>query len=58
MNSEGDNKELNQLIDSQKLSLQEQKEKINNLIWSKRELGKARKEMKALKIKHNNTFKS
>ena len=45
----GDNKELNQLIDSQKLSLQGQKEKINNLIWSKRELGKARKEMKALK---------
>jgi len=45
----GDNEELNQLIDSQKLSLQEQKEKINNLIWSKRELGKARKEMKALK---------
>ena len=45
----GDNKELNQLIDSQKLSLQEQKEKINNLIWTKRELGKAREEMKALK---------
>ncbi len=45
----GDNEELNQLIDSQKLSLQGQKEKINNLIWSKRELGKARKEMKALK---------
>lgn len=45
----GDNEELNQLIDSQKLSLQEQKEKINNLIWSKRELGKARKEMKTLK---------
>ena len=31
------------------MSLQGQKEKINNLIWSKRELGKARKEMKALK---------
>ncbi len=45
----GDNKELNQLIDSQKLSLQEQKEKINNLIWTKRELGKAREEMKTLK---------
>ena len=45
----GDNKELNQLIDSQKLSLQQQKEKINNLIWTKRELGKAREEMKTLK---------
>jgi len=45
----GDNKELNQLIDSQKLSLQAQKEKINNLIWTKRELGKAREEMKTLK---------
>lgn len=45
----GDNKELNELIDSQKASLQEQKEKINNLIWTKRELGKAREEMNALK---------
>jgi len=44
----GDNKELNQLIASQKVSLQEQKEKINNLIWTKRELGKAREEMKTL----------
>lgn len=45
----GDNKELNQLIESQKTSLQQQKEKINNLIWTKRELGKAREEMKTLK---------
>lgn len=45
----GDNKELNELIDSQKLSLKEQREKINNLIWTKRELNKAREEMQMLK---------
>lgn len=45
----GDNKELNELIESQKTSLKEQKEKINNLIWSKRELNKAREEMRLLK---------
>lgn len=44
----GDNKELNNLIDSQKKELTAQKDKINNLIWSKRELVKAREEIKNL----------
>jgi len=35
----GDNNELNSLIESQKAELKSQKEKINNLIWTKRELG-------------------
>ncbi len=41
----GENKELNQLIDSQKKELQAQKDKINNLIWTKRELNKAKDEI-------------
>lgn len=41
----GDNKDLNALIDSQKKELTAQKEKINNLIWTKRELAKAKKEI-------------
>lgn len=41
----GDNKELNLLIDSQKQELTAQKDKINNLIWSKRELNKAKEEI-------------
>lgn len=45
----GDNKELNELIDSQKKELETQKTKISELIWSKRELGKARTELTALK---------
>lgn len=45
----GDNKELNDLIDSQKKELMAQKDKINNLIWTKRELNKAREEMDNLK---------
>ncbi|HMS69155.1 MAG TPA: hypothetical protein PKD18_13500 [Saprospiraceae bacterium] len=45
----GDNKELNELIDSQKNELETQKAKISDLIWSKRELGKAKEEMKVLK---------
>lgn len=44
----GDNKELNSLIDAQKLELQSQKAKINDLIWTKRELGKAKEELKLL----------
>lgn len=44
----GDNKELNDLIDSQKKELTAQKEKINNLIWTKRELTKAREQIKGL----------
>jgi hypothetical protein len=47
----GDNKELNDLIDSQKKELAEQKNKISNLIWTKRELTKAREEIKVLNAK-------
>jgi myosin heavy subunit len=45
----GDNKDLNDLIDSQKKELTAQKEKINNLIWTKRELTKAKKEIENMK---------
>ena len=45
----GDNQELNSLIDSQKKELAAQKDKINNLIWTKRELDKAKEEMKGLR---------
>lgn len=44
----GDNKELNDLIVSQKKELTAQKDKINNLIWSKRELNKAREQIASL----------
>lgn len=44
----GDNKEMNDLIDSQKEELTAQKKKISNLIWTKRELTKAKEEMKLL----------
>lgn len=40
-----DNKELNNLIESQKTELRSQKDKINNLIWTKRELNKAKEEI-------------
>ena len=40
-----DNKELNNLIESQKKELKSQKDKINNLIWTKRELNKAKTEI-------------
>ncbi len=40
-----DNKELDVLIDNQKSELKAQKEKINSLIWSKRELSKAKEEI-------------
>lgn len=40
-----DSKELNELINSQKAELADQKKKINNLIWTKNELGKARDEI-------------
>jgi CHASE3 domain sensor protein len=43
-----DNVQLNTLIDSQKNELKAQKDKINNLIWSKKELDKARNEIKLL----------
>ncbi|MBT8234292.1 MAG: hypothetical protein HKN51_16585 [Saprospiraceae bacterium] len=41
----GDNQELNALIDSQKEELGRQKKRISGLIWSERELGKAREEI-------------
>jgi hypothetical protein len=44
----GDNAQLNALIDSQKSELKTQKDKINNLIWSKKELDKAKVEIKNL----------
>ena len=40
-----DNKELNNLIESQKKELRSQKDKINNLIWTRRELKKAKEEI-------------
>ena len=44
----GDNAQLNALIDSQKSELKAQKDKINNLIWTKKELDKAKAELKNL----------
>lgn len=43
-----DNKELNNLIESQKKELKSQKDKINELIWTKRELSKAKEEIQNL----------
>ena len=40
-----DSKELNELINSQKAELTDQKKKINNLIWTKNELNEARNEI-------------
>lgn len=44
-----DNQELNVLIDTQKEELAAQKKKISGLIWTERELGKARKELNKFK---------
>lgn len=44
----GDNEKLNAMIDNQKNELKTQKEKINNLIWTKKELDKAKLEIKTL----------
>jgi hypothetical protein len=49
----GDNKEMNDLIDSQKKELTDQKKKISNLIWTKRELTKAKEEIKLMNAKAN-----
>jgi len=46
----GTNKALNTQIDKQKSELNAQKEKINNLIWVKRELGKAKDEIANLNV--------
>ncbi|HPK08974.1 MAG TPA: hypothetical protein PK147_09565 [Saprospiraceae bacterium] len=48
-----ENTDLNTLIDSQKAELATQKEKINNLIWTKRELTKAKDEIKKLTTQNN-----
>ena len=47
-NLKNDNQELNNLIDSQKAELKLQKDKISNLIWTKRELNKAGQEIEKL----------
>jgi len=44
----GDNEELNSRIDAQKLELAAQKKKISGLIWTQKELGKAKDEMERL----------
>ncbi len=41
----GDNEKLNALIESQKEELKAQKAKVSNLIWTQRELNKAREEI-------------
>lgn len=41
----GDNAQLNTMIDNQKIELKAQKEKINGLIWTKKELEKAKSEI-------------
>lgn len=50
----GENAELDILIESQKKELTAQKEKINNLIWTKRELSKAKKEIAKMKVQAAN----
>lgn len=52
----GDNNDMNQLIDQQKSELTEQKKKIANLIWTKRELGKAREELAQLNVTSTQTL--
>lgn len=49
----GDNQELNALIDTQVAELAAQKKKISGLIWTEKELGKARQEMKKLQTMAN-----
>lgn len=44
----GENKEANDLIDAQKKELEVQKSKISEMIWTKRELGKAKDEIAKL----------
>ena len=44
----GDNQELNDLIDVQKEELGKQKKRISGLIWTERELGKAKTELDKL----------
>lgn len=44
----GENEQLNLLIENQKNELRDQKEKINGLIWTKKELEKAKSELSLL----------
>ena len=44
----GDNEELNELIETQQSELAKQKEKINGLIWTQRELKKAKEEIEIM----------
>jgi len=44
----GSNSELNEMIDEQKAELKKQKDKINGLIWTKNELGKAKEEISVM----------
>ncbi len=44
----GSNEQLNAMIDQQREDLRVQKEKINNLIWTKKELDKAKSEIQNL----------
>ena len=48
-----DNKELDLLIDSQKKELADMRDKVNELIFVKRDLGKAREELKKLNTQVN-----
>ena len=52
----GDNQEMNEMIDKQKADLRNQKQKISDLIWAKRELGKAKEEMAQLKVESTRAF--
>lgn len=45
----GDNQQLNELIDAQKEELTRQKKRISGLIWTERELGKAKAELVNMK---------
>ncbi len=49
----GDNAELNTRIDEQKAELNKQKKRISGLIWTEKELGKARTEMESMTARAN-----
>lgn len=49
----GDNEELNTRIDEQKAELNKQKKRISGLIWTEKELGKARQEMESMTSRAN-----
>ena len=50
----GDNQDLNTKIDAQKEELAKQKRKVTSLIWTEKELGKARQAMADLNSQANN----